>query len=128
MPDNPCRGTFFLIKLQGWILDLRFYLKEVSTRDIFLCINQRFIAFSVRSNVDSGFSKIAGCAPERRTLSKPCCVINFLKNVLLRQLFFGTFSENNLWWSLFEYMCCLYTVDLQLYWNKLENFKNFRNQ
>ena len=52
---------------------------------------QRF--FSVRSN--SSFGKSAGCALQGRTLLKRCYTINFLKNVLLRKLVFGTISENN---------------------------------
>ena len=59
-----------------------------------------FSAFSVRSNVNFGFGKIAECALEGRTLLKRCYTIDFLKNVLLKQLVFGTFSTKNLWRSL----------------------------
>ena len=60
-----------------------------------------FSVFSVRSNVNSGFGKIAEYARQGSTLSKRFYTINILKNVLLKQLIFGTFSEKNLWWSLF---------------------------
>ena len=54
-----------------------------------------FSACSVRSNVNSDFGKSAGCAMQGCTLLKRCDTINFLKNVLLGKLIFGTFSENN---------------------------------
>ena len=54
-----------------------------------------FSASSVRSNVNYGFGKSAGCALQGHTLLKRCYTLNFLKNVLLRKLVFGIISENN---------------------------------
>ena len=55
-----------------------------------------FSASSVESNFNSGYGKGAGCAFKGRTLLKRCYTINFLKNILLIKLVFGTFSENNM--------------------------------
>ena len=68
---------------------LAFFLKK--------SFHQRLIfsASSVKSNVNSGFGKSAGCALQGCTLFKQCYTINFLKNVLLRKLDFGTIPENN---------------------------------
>ena len=54
-----------------------------------------FSASSVRSNVNYGFGKSAGCAQQSHTLLKRCYTINILKSVLSRKLVFGTISENN---------------------------------
>ena len=51
--------------------------------------------------MNSGSGKIAEFALQGSTLLKRCYAIDFLKNVLLRQLILGTFSEKILWWSLF---------------------------
>ena len=64
--QNPCQKSLcwipFLINSQGWTLDLHFCWKEVSAKDKTSCGCIRiFSASSVRSNVTSGFSKIAGC-------------------------------------------------------------------
>ena len=53
-----------------------FWRKEVSTKIVFLWINQDF---SVRFNVNFDFGKIAGCAPEGRTLLKRCYTMDFSK-------------------------------------------------
>ena len=76
--QNPCQIIHVvksILKSQEWSLDLHFCLKKVSTKDVFFRI--------FRSNVNTGFGKIAGCVLLGR-----------------KQLVFGTFFEKNLWWSL----------------------------
>ena len=67
-------------------------------------------AFSVRSNVNSGYGKIASCTQQDSASSKLCYTINILKNVLLRQLV----SEKNLSWSLF--IVGVQSGHCRLYW------------
>ena len=87
MSENLCGEVFFLIKSQEWTLDL--HLPRT-----FSCGYIRILsAFSVRSNVNSGYGKIASCKQQGRALLKRCYTINILKNVLLRQLV----SEKNLY-------------------------------
>ena len=83
---------------------LAFLLKDGFPKELI------FSVCSVRSNVSSGFGNSAGCALLGRTLLKRCYTINFLKNVLLRKLVFGTTSENNV-----QSVHCR----LVIYWNKL---------
>ena len=80
--QNPCQIIHVvksILRSQEWTLDLHFCWKKVSTKDAFLLMHQNF-----RSNVNTGFGKIAGCVLLGR-----------------KQLVFGRFFEKNLWWSLF---------------------------
>ena len=95
MPDNPCGGVYR--SKSGMDSRPTFLLKRSFQQGFFCGYIKILRAFLVRSNVNSDLCKIAGCPLQSRTLLKHCYTINFLKNILLRQLVLGTFSEKNLW-------------------------------
>ena len=88
MPDNPC-GGFAFNKIAGMDSRPAFLLKKVPIKDEFSALLQS------GQNVNSDFGKSASCALQGRTLLKQCYTISILKNVFLRRLVFGTFSEKN---------------------------------
>ena len=101
---NPCQKILavesFLIKPRGRTLDLHFSENKFPPRMFYYMCIRIFSAFSVRSNLNSGFAKIVGWALQGCTLLKRSYTINLLKNVILRQLVFGTFFEKNQLWTM----------------------------